>query len=116
MKPEFLNFDASQLQIPQQQSQATPTPNAQPQNNERVGLAMIPEGDFSKLNINGMQQPMNFNYQSVNAFAVTDLPTGPSPTDLLASNHSASPASFNCSSDLNVLLSKLDSSARRVNA
>jgi len=116
VKPEFLNFDASQLQIPQQQSQATPTPNAQPQNNERVGLAMIPEGDFSKLNINGMQQPMNFNYQSVNAFAVTDLPTGPSPTDLLASNHSASPASFNCSSDLNVLLSKLDSSARRVNA
>ena len=64
-KPDFMNFDASQLQIPQQQHQ-------QQQQSEQVGLAMIPENDFSKLNINGFNS-MNFNnFHSVNAFAVTD--------------------------------------------
>lgn len=63
-KPSFLNFDASQLQIPSANSQ---------QQTERVGLATVPENDFSKLNINGFK---NFNdFRSVNAFAVTDLPT-----------------------------------------
>lgn len=112
-----MNFDASQLQIPQQQSQAAPAQQQQP-GSERVGLAMIPENDFSKLNINGLQQPMNFNYQSVNAFPVTNLPNGPDPADLLA-NCSAS-ASLDSTSfatgspDMNVLLARLDSSARNM--
>lgn len=77
---------------------------------------MVPENDFSKLNINGLQQQRaNFNYQSVNAFAITDLPTGPNPADLLAAySTSASTVSTSRSPDLNLLLSKLDNSARRV--
>ena len=107
-----MNFDASQLQIPQQQQQQQ---SQQQQGNERVGMAMIPENDFSKLNINGLQQPMNFNYQSVNAFPVTDLPLGPDPADLLAANCSASAStSYSTgSSDLNLLLARLDNSAMR---
>jgi hypothetical protein len=38
---------------------------------------MVHENDVGKLNINGIQQPMNFNYQGVNAFSVTDLPHDP---------------------------------------
>lgn len=120
VKPEFLNFDASQLQIPQQQTQpATPQQQQQQQQqgNERVGLAMIPENDFSKLNLN--QQPMNFNYQSVNAFPITSMPVGPDPVDLLAScsasSAAASTAFTNDSLDMNVLLARLDNSARKIN-
>ena len=114
-KPEFMNFDASQLQIPQPQQQT-----------ERVNLAMIPENDFSKLNINGFNS-MNFNsFRSVNAFAVIDLPKGPDPVDLLIESpirlprSSAASADFAapspadctpCNSDLTVLLAKLDSAA-----
>jgi len=127
-KPEFMNFDASQLQMPSQQPQVQ-----QPQQqNERVGLATIPENDFSKLNLNSFQA-MNFNNYSVNAFAVTDLPKGPDLVELLIESplrlpHSAlasldddSDASasstaydFSASSDLTVLLAKLDSSARKL--
>ena len=111
VKPEFMNFDASQLQIPQQQTQVAP--GQQQQGNQRIGLAMIPENDFSRLNINGLQQqPMNFNYQSVNAFPITSMPMGPDPADLLAS--SASTAFTNDSLDMNVLLARLDNSARKI--
>ena len=128
-KPEFLNFDASQLQIPttQQQQQAISQPQQQ---NERVGLATIPENDFSKLNLNNFQA-MNFSNFSVNAFAVTELPKGPDPVELLIESPvrllaSASatlgsdavvPSStvydFSTASDLTMLLAKLDSSARK---
>jgi hypothetical protein len=113
-KPEFMNFDASQLQIPQQQTQVAPAQQQQQQQgNQRIGLAMVPENDFSKLNINGLQQPMNFNYQSVNAFPITSMPMGPDPADLLASS-SASTAFTNDSLDMNVLLARLDNSARKI--
>jgi len=120
VKPEFMNFDASQLQIPQQQQQQQQQQPQQPQQqqqqgNERVGMAMIPENDFSKLNLNSLQQPINFNYQSVNAFPVTDLPLGPDPAQLLANN--CSPSASSCfaagSADLNLLLARLDNSAMR---
>jgi hypothetical protein len=121
VKPEFMNFDASQLQIPQQQTQVAPgqqqQQQQQQQGNERVGLAMIPENDFSKLNINGLQ-PMNFGYQSVNAFPITSMPVGPDPADLLAS-YSASTTSnafTNGSLDMNILLARLDNSARKIHA
>ncbi|KAM0713995.1 hypothetical protein Q7P37_010959 [Cladosporium fusiforme] len=119
VKPEFMNFDASQLQIPQQQPQAPPA-QQQTNGNERVGLAMIPENDFSKLNINNIQPMNNYGYQSVNAFPVTNLPAGPNPADLLAS-YSTSASSISssttaCSPDLNVLLSRLDNSARTISS
>jgi bZIP-type transcription factor MBZ1 len=114
-KPDYMNFDASQLQIPQQQPQA-----------EQVGLAMIPEADFSKMNINGFTA-MNFNNfnQRVNAFAVLDVPA-PDPVDLLiespvrlptscsASTASAT-GSSTCTSDMTLLLAKLDGAARSLN-
>jgi transcription initiation factor TFIID subunit TAF12 len=112
-----MNFDASQLQIPQQQQQQQQQQQPQQQQqqgNERVGMAMIPENDFSKLNINSLQQPMNFNYQSVNAFPVTDLPLGPDPTLLLTNCSSSASTSYTTgSSDLNLLLARLDNSAMR---
>ena len=109
-----MNFDASQLQIPQQQPQVAPAQHQQQQQgNQRIGLAMVPENDFSKLNINGLQQPMNFNYQSVNAFPITNMPMGPDPADLLASS-SASTAFTNDSLDMDVLLARLDNSARKI--
>ena len=81
-KLDFMNFDASQLRIPQQQPQQPQQQQQQQQQGERVGLAMIPENDFSKLNINGFNS-MNFNNYSVNAFVVNDVPKGPGPVDLL---------------------------------
>jgi hypothetical protein len=115
-----MNFDASQIQIPQQQTQGQQQQQQQQQQqgNERVGLAMIPENDFSKLNINGLQ-PMNFNYQSVNAFPMTSMPVGPDPADLLAtcSTSFASNNAFTTGSlDMNVLLARLDNSARKIPA
>ena len=118
VKPEFMNFDASQLQIPQQP----------PRQTERVGLAMIPENDFSKLNINSFQA-MNFNnFNSVNAYAVTEVPKGPDPVDLLIESpvrlpqsrsasddtSAATSTAFDC--DMNVLLAKLDNTARKMKA
>jgi bZIP-type transcription factor MBZ1 len=108
-KPDFLNFDASQIQIPQ------------PQTEQQVGMAMVPEDGFSKLNINGFNS-MNFNgFQRVNAFAVTDVPTGPDPVDLLAirlppscSTPASTLGSSTCDSDVTVLLGKLDCAARRL--
>jgi hypothetical protein len=110
-----MNFDASQLQIPRQQTQVAPAQQQQQQQqgNQRIGLAMVPENDFSKLNINGLQHPMNFNYQSVNAFPMTSMPMGPDPADLLATS-SASTAFTNGSLDMNVLLARLDNSARKI--
>lgn len=109
-KPDFLNFDASQLQVPSQQPQ---------QQSERVGLAMIPENDFSKLNINGFQGVNFNNYQRVNAFAVTDVPKGPDPVDLLTLSPARLPASTTSASasstgSLDVLLAKLDGAARNL--
>jgi len=119
MKPEFMNFDASQLQIPTQQ---------QPEQ-QQVGLAMIPEENFSRLNINGYRQQMNFNnYQSVNAYAVIQLPR-PDPVKLLAESPLRLPTSCSASSttsssdysststcDMTVLLAKLDGAAGRLSA
>jgi hypothetical protein len=110
-KPDFLNFDASQIQIPQSQP-------------EQVGMAMIPENDFSKLNINGFNS-MNFNgFQRVNAFAVTDVPKGPDPVNLLLESPVRLPQSCSASastlesstynSDMTVLLAKLDGAARNL--
>lgn len=118
-KPDFMNFDASQLQMPYQQQQE--------QQPERVGLAMIPEGDFNKLNINGLHS-MNFNnFKGVNAYAVIDLPKGPDPVELLAQSPASSsrscfidPAAA-CTSgftsslaNMDVLLAELDRAAVRV--
>lgn len=117
MKPDFLNFDASQLQVPSQ-----PQPEQQ-----QIGLAMIPENDFSKLNINNFNS-MNFNqnYNGVNAYVVHDLPAGPHPVDLLidsptrmlystaTSTDYFSAPSASTDSGLTVLLAKLDNAARKV--
>lgn len=124
-KPAFMNFDASQLQIPQQQ---------QPQL-ERVGLTMIPENDFSKLDLNGFQRSMNINqyHGGVSAYAVIDVPAGPDPVDLLiespvclplsaassaASDFSAATVSDSttCSSSLTLLLARLDNTASIMNS
>lgn len=113
-KAEYLNFDASQLQIPSQQ----------PQQREQVGLAMIPEHDFRKLNINGFQS-MNFNNYRAAAYAVTDVPKGPDPVDLLIETPARLPLSCSAStcstnatatsdSGLTVLLAKLDRTAARI--
>ncbi|KAJ8607827.1 hypothetical protein MRB53_040020 [Persea americana] len=110
----FLDFDASQVQIPSQQQA------------ERVGLATIPENinNFSKLNLNNFQDVDFNNFQSVNAFPVTNLPH-PEPFALLNSDvplsslyndlHmaqlTADPAA---SATMNALLSKLDRAASRI--
>ncbi|KAK4545381.1 hypothetical protein LTR36_003561 [Oleoguttula mirabilis] len=123
-KPEYMNFDASQLQVPSQQQQ-------QP-DQQQIGLAMIPEENFSKLNINGYRPAMmNFNsFQSVNAYAVTDVPRL-DPVNLLAASSVRLPASatsttascsttdysaaaYSYSSDMTVLLAKLDGTASRM--
>lgn len=103
LKPDFLNFDASQIPVPNQQQQQV----------EQVGLAMVPENDFSKLNINGFNT-MNFNgFQHINAFAVTELPQGPDPVDILAALPISASATT-CDSTFNVLLAKLDGAARKL--
>nr|OQO25338.1 hypothetical protein B0A51_06700 [Rachicladosporium sp. CCFEE 5018] len=123
IKPEFLKFDASQLQLPQSQPQQqqqpfspqTQQPRPSQGGNERVGLAMIPENDFSKLNLNGFQA-MNFNqFRSVNAFAVLDVPVGPCPVEVLAGSgvDFGIAATEMAPGGLDVLLDKLDRAARR---
>ncbi|CAK3859350.1 Hypothetical predicted protein [Lecanosticta acicola] len=116
VKPDFLNMDYSQVHVPQQQSQAE---------QQQVGLAMIPENDFSKLNINSFNSMNNYsNFNSVNAYAVTDLPVGPDPVDLLLDSpahlpYSAAPATMTatCSdSGISLLLAKLDRAAGRLAA
>lgn len=124
MKPEFLNFDASQLQVPSQSQSEQ----------QQIGLAMIPENDFSKLKLNNFNsmnfKSMNFNnnqnYNGVNAYVVQDLPTGPDPVDLLIESPTRLPYSTAASTDyfsaahapvdsgLTVLLAKLDNAARKV--
>ncbi|KJY02316.1 hypothetical protein TI39_contig66g00004 [Zymoseptoria brevis] len=112
VKPAFLDFDASQLQIPQPQEQQQ----------EHAGLAMIPEDSFNKLNLSGNLRNMNYsNFNSVNAYAVTDLPMGPDPHDLLFDSSSTAydsmDASAICSASnpgLSLLLAKLDNAAQRV--
>lgn len=119
-KPDFMNFDAGQLQLPQQQPPR-----------EHVGLAMIPENDFSKLNINGFNSMRynNFN-SSVNAYAVTEVTKGPDPLELLRSpvrlptSHADFASVDLCftstfdsaasDSDLTGLLAKLDGAARNM--
>ncbi|KAM3423758.1 hypothetical protein BST61_g1163 [Cercospora zeina] len=109
MKPDFLNFDASQIQIP------PPQPEQQ-----QVNLAAIPEENFSKLNINGYRQSVNFNnFNQVNAYPVTSLPR-PDTIDLLASSptffssSAAASASSTSDSGLAVLLAKLDNAANSI--
>ncbi|KAK3670965.1 hypothetical protein LTR78_009081 [Recurvomyces mirabilis] len=112
VKPEFMNFDAGQLEIPSQQHQ-------QPQQQQQqINLAMIPEENFSKLNLNnGLRNSMNLNggnHFGVNAYAVTDLPPGPDPRQLL----SAATYDFTNGYDFNTpsasdLLARLDDAARR---
>ena len=107
-KPDYMNFDASQLQVPSQQAT-----QQQQQQTERVGLAMIPENDFSKLNINGFQ---GFNnYHQVNAFAVTEVPKGPDLEDLIPLAPAQLSAACSASSDsasMDLLLAKLGKAAR----
>ena len=78
---------------------------------------MVPENDFSKLNLNGFNS-MNFNnFQSVNAFSVTELPQGPDPLELLAESQLHLPApttSLDSASDMDVLLARLDGAARNL--
>lgn len=104
-KSDFLlNFDASQIQMPQQQR------------TEQVGLAMVPENDFSKLNINGFNSMGFSGFQRVNAFAVTELPHGPDPVELLAClpTFASVSAASTCDLKLNVLLAKLDGAAKHL--
>ncbi len=110
-KPDIMNFDASQLQIPTQGQQQ------QGQQNEQVGLAMIPENDFSKLNINGFNA-INFNnFQRVNAFAVIDVPAPAlDPVDLLLDESSTSAfasADIAGTEGMTSLLARLDGAARK---
>ncbi|KAI7551008.1 hypothetical protein KC343_g9885 [Hortaea werneckii] len=125
-KPDFMNFDASQLQIPSQQP-------AQEQQSQQVSMAMIPEENFSKLNLGNYQPSMNFNqFNTVNAYAVTDVPA-PDPVNLLATSSSAHLSAsssapvydFDFATDmtttaspsprnLDVLLAKLDGAASRM--
>ena len=118
-----MDFDASQLHIPQPSEQQ-----------QQIGLAMIPEENFSKLNINTYQPSINFNsFQSVNAYAVIDVPCidpvtllASSPVHLLSFDSSAHSASATTTfadqstNDLtpamNVLLAKLDGTASRMAA
>jgi hypothetical protein len=110
MKPEYPDFDASQLQIPMSQQEQQHT----------VNLVTIPEEPFNKLNLYG-NRSMNFNNNySVNAYALTELPTGPDPMNLLLESpaylpHASSAASSTTlDSDLDLFLAKLDSAARRI--
>ncbi|KAK5740947.1 hypothetical protein LTR17_004301 [Elasticomyces elasticus] len=112
IKPEYMNFDAGQLQIPT---------TSQDQQQQQVGLTMIPEENFSKLNLNGFRQSMNFNNSNygVNAYAVLEVPQGPDPVDLLVdlpltSYASASACAITSSTDFTVLLAKLDGAASRM--
>ncbi|KAK0263121.1 hypothetical protein LTR35_017601 [Friedmanniomyces endolithicus] len=111
VKPEFMNFDASQLQIPSQQTEQT---------QRQMGLAMTPEENFSKLDINGFWG-VNFNGgYSVNAYEVTEVPNGPDPVELLVCLPARLPA-FHASAadstvDLTVLLAKLEGTASRMKA
>ncbi|KAK1033857.1 hypothetical protein LTS16_015928 [Friedmanniomyces endolithicus] len=107
VKPEFMNFDASQVRIPSQEQQQ-----------QQVGLTMIPEENFSKLNINGFRQSMTYNNYGVNAYAVIDVPHGPDPVALLADLPACMPTSYSASAtapaaDWTVLLAKLDGAASR---
>lgn len=123
MKPDYMNFDASQLEIPQQYQQHQ-------EQSEHVGLAMIPENDFSKLNLNGFQNSMNYNFHRVNAYAVTEVPEGPDPVELLIESPVRLPtpsaaAVFDSSAtsscdpvssgyDFTILLAKLDGAASKL--
>lgn len=111
MKPEYPDFDASQLQVPMPQQEQQHT----------VNLVSIPEEPFNKLNLYG-NQSMNFNNYSVNAYAVTELPAGPDPVDLLMDSHDYLPhhasstvaSSTPSYSSLDVLFAKLDRAARTI--
>jgi len=112
MKPEYPDFDASQLQIPM----------APQEQQHTVNLVSIPEEPFNKLNLYG-NQSMNFNNYSVNAYALTELPTGPNPVNLLAdssaylpyaSSTAAASSSTTNDSGLDLLFAKLDRAARNL--
>ncbi|TKA61910.1 hypothetical protein B0A49_09374 [Cryomyces minteri] len=75
--PSYLQFDASQLQIPQQNDDA------------HVGLAMIPETpvDLSMLNLENNRLAIGnqgFGFQQPQVYSVLELPEGPSPLELHA--------------------------------
>lgn len=105
VKPEFLNFDAGQLEIPSQQTQQ-----------QQINLAMIPEENFSKLNLNnGLRNSVSYNgnHFGVNAYAVTDLPPGPDPRELLAASYDFTTAYDFDAPSASDLLARLDNAARR---
>jgi len=65
MTPEYMNFDAAQLQIPSSSN-----------HQEHINLARIPsEHDFSKLNLSAGFPPTSFH--SVGAYLVLDVPQNP---------------------------------------
>jgi hypothetical protein len=120
LKLDFLNFDASQLQIP------TPQPDEQ----QHINLATIPENDFSKLDLNTL---LKFSLKqhrsradsgggSVGAYAVTDLPIGPDLQDLFVDeNANESSTSSRGQSrqqqpnvDYTLLFAQLDAAAGRL--
>ena len=108
-KPDYMTFDASQLHIP----------SSQQIDQQQVGLTMIPEENFSKLNLSNnnnttfLSSSTNFTtYQSVNAYAVTDVPAR-DPVELLIA--SPLPDGFAAgAADVTVLLAKLDAVAGRM--
>ncbi|KAK3113683.1 hypothetical protein LTR53_008798, partial [Teratosphaeriaceae sp. CCFEE 6253] len=90
----------------------------QQQQQQQVGLAMIPEENFSKLNLNGFPRGVNFGGgglggYGVNAYAVVSVPRGPDPVGLLAVGMDARVPT---DSDFTVLLAKLDGVAGRMRA
>jgi hypothetical protein len=106
LKPDFLNFDASQLQLPTQQQE------------QQITMAMVPEENFSKLNINGFRRSADLNgFSTVNAYAVTDVPY-PNTVDLLADTPIDLPDTRSTTSpstsSMHVLLAKLDRAAARL--
>lgn len=74
---------------------------------------MVPENDFSKLNINGFNS-MNFNSYSVNAYPIFEIPEGPDPAGLLFDTALPSSSATASDFDLNATLAKLDGAARKL--
>lgn len=73
---------------------------------------MIPEIDSSKLNISSLQ-PMSPGYQTINVFHITITTMEIDPADLLATS-STSTTCINASLDIDILLARLDQSARKI--
>lgn len=107
IKSEYVNLDAHQMQ----QQQHQPEQRQRQQSTQHIGMTMIPEENFSKLNLNCFgNQAMDFNnYQSVNAYPVTDLPAGPHLTDAFFGDIYGA-----TETPMDMLLAKLENAASRM--